>query len=102
MRINNQIISWSEKVLIVVFFPVLVPAALALVAMFYLSEKITDLIGPSHYWRPWFAWYPVKAGGWDDSEWVWLEVVERRSRYTPGPIDYRRKQTSVSSGGSDD
>lgn len=28
-------------------------------------------------WRPWFAWRPVVIG----SEWVWLELVERREVY---------------------
>lgn len=26
-------------------------------------------------WRPWFAWFPVKA---EDGSWAWLESVQRR------------------------
>lgn len=31
---------------------------------------------PSHVWRAWFAWYPVRTLS---GQWVWLERVEWRN-----------------------
>ena len=35
-----------------------------------------------HEWRQWFAWRPVRT---QNSEWVWLETVERKSFEAPIP-----------------
>jgi hypothetical protein len=43
-------------------------------------------------WRPWFAWYPVRASLPDVGQyrWVWLEDVEfRYTGYSDNPHEYR-------------
>lgn len=35
-------------------------------------------VNQNRRWHRWFAWYPVQVG----LQWVWLEMVWRRGRYT--------------------
>ena len=32
---------------------------------------------PETYWKPWFAWFPVRIE--DTGEWVWLEWIWRHA-----------------------
>jgi hypothetical protein len=42
---------------------------------------------PETYWKPWFAWHPVKIE--DTGQTVWLEWVWRHvDRYAGGMLDY--------------
>lgn len=68
--------------LVAITLPVWI-AILLLLGVAWCKRK---LIGPTDEWRPWFAWYPVRAD-WDG--WRWLELVERRSSMLLGDIDYR-------------
>lgn len=74
---------WLENclgVLVVAAFSPVLAGVAALVGMAWVKRK---LIGPTEAWGRWFAWYPAKcainADYWPDTEWRWLEIVERRS-----------------------
>jgi hypothetical protein len=76
----EDVIKWPLAVL----FSPLIAIILFAVAAAKLQEW---LMGPSWYWRPWFAWHFVDVDGRGT---VWLEWIERRTWYnrtlyrTPG------------------
>jgi len=67
------------------------PAWLGLLAMIGVAWLKRKAVGPTDEWRPWFAWFPVRADPWDweSDGWRWFEIVERRSTHMMGSTHYR-------------
>lgn len=53
---------------------------------------------PQTYWRPWFAWYPVKIE--DTGETVWLEWVWRHIEHYWDGVTSTRHRSDVHWGGA--
>lgn len=81
IKTGGELPKWLEIPIAVVLVTITSPAWLVLFAAIWTSKGIEWLIGPSWYWRPWFAWHPVKIDQFKD-QMVWLEWIERRSWYS--------------------
>lgn len=94
----------SDRVQMVLFSPVILPAAALMFLLVVPSIWITDkwhsyLTAKS--WRLWFAWRPIYIDRpWENipARWVWLEVIERRFW---GGWEYRYRDTDGSPKGAD-
>lgn len=76
---NCDIPKWLDWALMVMLSPI-IACVFAAMALMWLDNEITERkrrwIGPSPYWRRWWAWFPVTV----DGQQVWLEWVWRQSR----------------------
>lgn len=65
---------------------VLVGCVLEAAGLWLLQHK-RRLVGPSRYWRGWFAWHPVRVDFGSDAGGLTLLWLERLERRIGGPFD---------------
>lgn len=82
--------------------PITIPAAAIIGLGVGVALAKRWAIGPHKEWGQWFAWHPVRLGEWFDTDWRWLEMVERRSWSLLADTEYRavRPVTEVMQAGT--
>jgi hypothetical protein len=79
-----KIPSWtpSDRTQTIIAIPLMIMLSPAIACILFAvgMVKLQEwLVGPSWYWRPWFAWHFVDVDGRGT---IWLEWVERRRWYS--------------------